>query len=692
MLKTKTAFLVAIILLAAGCTKRINLSGNKKLIRCATPELHLAIQRTNPEVITQERKIEDLIQQYYKRYTGEQDGTGAARGSRLIIPVVVHVLYNNSATDATNIPEARITEQIDRLNADFRRLNTDAGSVPAAFASVAADSRIEFALCKRDPGCNATTGIVRKLVTTTNFDVRDAKFSSRGGDDAWDTRKYLNIWVVPNICLGGSCTGWLGASSFPSDPLNEYGFVVGYRYMGNGAAPFNLGRTATHEFGHFFNLRHTWGDDCGMGNGTCSSPAECAGSDYVGDTPNQGEMNYGVPTFPVTDCCSPSSPGVMFMNYMDYTDDRGMFMFTQGQVDRMVATLYTTQAGLLASDALIPPPASAGPDLFIQDTPEDTGNEPNNESPGFYYSEDIWIRNTNPDGAMNQEHQNPIYRPGGGGSNYVYVRIRNRGCSPAASVNVRLYWAKASSGLGWPNPWTGGIMVGSALMGSEVVTATPVSTGAVPGGSSVIVQFPWNPPNPADYMAAFGDDKGHFCLLAVIEPVPPTAPPADLSTLVKNNKKIAWKNVEVAGADGDGRAASTLLANYDKDNIHFSIGFGLAPREESPFDNGTVYVQLNDRVYRDWIAGGKRGKNITVGDSGLIRLNNSDATIDNLTLVYKQIEPLKLRFVQNTRQAKPGAHIYFIDIKQYRTEVGPKNFIGAQRVWIKTMNRNIKGN
>lgn len=668
----------------AGCSKLNYPTGQKKLKRCAANEVHADILRTDPTVQLQAEKIEKEVRQYYERYAGERKGDGAARGGRLIIPVVVHILYNNSTSDPTYISDTKVTEQIDRLNADFRRANTDAGSVPAAFAGLAADSRIEFALCKRDPMCNATTGIVRKRITATSLDVRDAKFSSRGGDDAWDTRKYLNIWVVPDVCLGGDC-GFLGASSFPSDPINEYGFVVAYRYMGNTTDPsFNLGRTATHEFGHFFNLFHIWGDDCGPGNGVCNSPAECAGSDLVDDTPNQGEMNYGVPTFPLTDCCTPTSPGVMFMSYMDYVDDRAMFMFSQGQVDRMIATLYTTQAGLLASDALIPPPVAAGPDLFIMDTPEDIGNEPNNESPGFYFSEDIWIRNSAPDGASNQEHQNPIYRPTGGASNYVYVRIRNRGCAPASSVNIKLYWAKASAGLSWPNPWTGGITVGSALMGSEIVTGTPVATGTIAGGSSTIVQFAWNPPNPADYAAAFGDDKGHFCLLAAIEPI--STAPADLNTLVKNNKTIAWKNVEVSSGTGRGREASTLLANYNERRTRFSMGFGLTKNEESPFDHGTVYVQLPEKLYQNWIAGGSKGRNIADLSKGLIQLKNSSATIDNITLAYKQIESVKLRFVQNEQKIRTGAHTYFIDIKQYYDKVSADNFVGAQRVWIKVAN------
>ncbi len=286
-----------------------------------------------------------------------------------------------------------------------------------------------------------------------------------------------------------------------------------------------------------------------------------------------------------------------------------------------------------------------------------------------------------PDGTTNQEHQNPIYRPGTATPNYIYVRVRNRGCQPSTSVNVRLFWAKASTGLGWPNPWTGGITTGGALMGNEA--GTPVATGTIAGGSSTIVQFAWNPPNPADYMAAFGDDKGHFCLLAAIEPL--STSPMDLNTMVQNNKTIAWKNVQVAGAGG-GREASTLLANYNENRNRFALSFNEVPRELSPFNDGEVYVQLPKRVYRDWLANGSQGRNISIADknTGLIRLENSKAIISNITLAYRQTESLQLYFRTNDKRRQRGASCYFIDIKQYYDEVADNNFTGGQRVWIKT--------
>src|SRR5207253_634101 len=120
-------------------------------------------------------------------------------------------------------------------------------------------------------------------------------------------------------------------AQFPGGPASTDGVVVLYSSVGSIASPgtelhYNLGRSATHEIGHWLNLFHIWGDD----NGSCN------GSDQVSDTPNQGNNNFGCPSFPHTDNCA-SGNGVMFMNYMDYTDDDCMNMFTAGQKDRMQA-------------------------------------------------------------------------------------------------------------------------------------------------------------------------------------------------------------------------------------------------------------------------------------------------------------------------------------------------------------------
>jgi len=202
---------------------------------------------------------------------------------------------------------------------------------------------VQFCLAQRDPNGNASNGIVRKLTTSTSFSTNDnVKRSANGGSDAWPSSSYLNLWVC-NIS-----GGILGYAQFPGGSAATDGVVVNYNAfgtIGTAAAPFNKGRTATHEVGHWLNLYHIWGDD---GTG-------CTGSDNVTDTPNQGDENYGCPSFP-TASCSNGPNGDMYMNYMDYTDDACMFMFTNGQKARMQALFATGgfRASLLNSLGCVP--------------------------------------------------------------------------------------------------------------------------------------------------------------------------------------------------------------------------------------------------------------------------------------------------------------------------------------------------
>lgn len=258
-------------------------------------------------------------------------------GSIIKIPVVVHVVYN---TPAENISDLQIQSQIAVLNKDYRKLNLDTTFIPAPWKSVAADAGIEFFLAQKDPAGNDTNGITRTSTTVTQFNYdNQVKKTSTKGQDPWDPSKYLNLWVCD---LGPSLYGF---AQFPSDystsPLTD-GVVLNYTAFGtNGAAksPSNGGRTATHEIGHWLDLYHIWGDDGGG----------CTGDDLISDTPNQGSAHYGCTlTYPyTTDPCTPGTPGIMFMNYMDYGDDQCLVMFTKGQAARIMNTLNTIRSSIL---------------------------------------------------------------------------------------------------------------------------------------------------------------------------------------------------------------------------------------------------------------------------------------------------------------------------------------------------------
>jgi len=281
---------------------------------CGSTEYQMMIEQEDPSIIQRREDIEQFTRDYL---------SSNPQGERALvtIPVVVHVVYN---TTEENISDAQIQSQITVLNQDFRKLNADVANTPSAFTALAGDSNIEFCLATVDPNGNPTNGIVRVPTTATSFGTNNTvKSASSGGSNAWNASKYLNMWVCD---ISGTI---LGYAQFPGGSASTDGVVIDYLYfgtIGTATAPFNKGRTATHEVGHWLNLRHIWGDD---GTG-------CTGSDQVSDTPNAAGPNTGCPAFPrVT--CSNGPNGDLFMNYMDYTDDACMYMFSNGQVARMQA-------------------------------------------------------------------------------------------------------------------------------------------------------------------------------------------------------------------------------------------------------------------------------------------------------------------------------------------------------------------
>jgi hypothetical protein len=334
-------------LVLAGLLSATGVMAQSGFKRCESAE-HLEEQmQQDPSMRTRLESIERFTEKYVKNSANQR--TNAI----VTIPVVVHVVYK---TSAQNVSDAMINAQIDVLNKDFAKLNADANKVPSAFAGLAAATNVRFVLAKRTPTGAATTGIVRKATTKTSFTSNNGvKKSSTGGSTAWDATKYLNIWV----CNLGS--GLLGYAQFPGGSTATDGVVVLYSSLPGGTAvPYNKGRTATHEVGHYLNLRHIWGD------------ASC-GNDLVTDTPTQSTANYGCPAYPHKTC---SNNGDLSMNYMDYTDDGCMYMFSTGQSARMDALFaaggarvgITTSLGGVAPSGAI----AASND---ENTPEADGSE-----------------------------------------------------------------------------------------------------------------------------------------------------------------------------------------------------------------------------------------------------------------------------------------------------------------------------
>jgi hypothetical protein len=238
------------------------------------------------------------------------------QGNIIKIPVVVHILYHQPSE---NITDEQVYSQIEALNRDYRRKAADTVNTPTVFKPLAADCEIEFQLAISDPRRRSTSGIIRKYTPITYWEANDKmKFSSEMGDDAWDAKSYLNIW----ICNLEQVAGY---SSLPGGPGNKDGVVIGYPVFGtiNTMYGFDMGKTAVHEIGHWLNLKHTWGD------------ADC-GDDNVDDTPKQSNYNQGCPSG-IHISCSNGPNGDMYMNYMDFVNDACMNLFTSGQKARMRA-------------------------------------------------------------------------------------------------------------------------------------------------------------------------------------------------------------------------------------------------------------------------------------------------------------------------------------------------------------------
>ncbi len=277
--------------------------------KCHSHEILQQQLAADPAFARRFAEIEEFTQDVLRnpqQYRLLADGT-------IEIPVVVNVLYR---TNAENISQAQIQSQIDVLNKDFSATNSDYNQTPSAFQSVrSGDIGIKFVL----------SNVVRKSTKKSSWRTDNSmKLASKGGINATSPSTTLNIWVC-NLA-----NGILGYAQFPGGSSATDGVVVDNNAMGVGGtttAPFNLGRTATHEVGHWLNLRHIWGD------ATC-------GNDGVLDTPLHNTANYGCPAVGHRSTCS-GTPLEMTMNYMDYTNDACMYMFSVGQKDRMKATFLS---------------------------------------------------------------------------------------------------------------------------------------------------------------------------------------------------------------------------------------------------------------------------------------------------------------------------------------------------------------
>lgn len=308
MIKKTFAFLTGCVILGVGCSKTNTNEEETAMPQsegrmCGSYENLQRQLAEDPSLSSRMAEIETFTE---KVLANPQAYQSRLVNGRIVIPVYVNVLYN---TAAQNISAAQIQSQIDVLNKDYSATNTDYGNTPSIFQSVrSGDIGVTFELA----------GVVTKQTNKTSWRANDdMKKSTKGGINPTNPTTALNLW-----CCNLS-NSLLGYAQFPGGAAATDGVVIDTEAFGITSGPYGLGRTATHEVGHWLNLRHIWGD------ATC-------GNDFVADTPLHNTSNGGCPTYPHYSTCT-GTPVEMTMNYMDYTYDACMYMFTLGQKARMQA-------------------------------------------------------------------------------------------------------------------------------------------------------------------------------------------------------------------------------------------------------------------------------------------------------------------------------------------------------------------
>jgi len=316
---------------------------------CSTVEYDNYLRAVNPAYAKERDEMKIKMADYSATHKYERNSAAT-----LIIPVVVHVLWN---TAEQNISDEQIMSEIDALNEDYSITNANIAEVPSVWAGLVGSSHLYFSIARRDDNGMPASGIIRKQTSAPSFAVgADMKYDSTGGSTAWNRDHYLNIWVC-NL-ENGSSQDVLGFAQFPSFSNADIdGIVIHYRAFGrtgNNLKPqYNLGRTATHEIGHWLNLEHIWGAN-----------SDCNDDDHIGDTPRQESSTYGCPSLPHVSCNN-GPDGDMFMNYMDYTDDKCMMLFTTDQRSRMDQAIQAYRFKLEEADSSVLPVTPLATDIRI---------------------------------------------------------------------------------------------------------------------------------------------------------------------------------------------------------------------------------------------------------------------------------------------------------------------------------------
>lgn len=584
----------------------------------------------------------------------------------ITIPVVAHVVQ---PAGAAPISDQQISTQIEQLNRDFRRNNTDElDKIPEAFRVLAADTRIQFVLARRTPDAKASNGILRATAGKDAFEYmplanspearNPVKFKTSGGEDAWPSDAYLNLWICK--LNKDAKEGYASlVADFP-DRASEDGVVLNSDYLSTSIPGRNKGRVLTNLVAKWLGLKDIWG------MGTLN------GSDEVEDTPVQDGPNQGLANYPYFKRAA-SPYGDLYCNFMDATNDEQRIMFTAGQADRMYAVLQTQRAGMRDSEGGMAEDRApaAGIDHFIEDQVGDTGTEPNPLPGPYYYAEGIAVNQNST--ATDMTQTGAIVQVGAAITNYIHVRVKRTGAgAPPPSEVLHVYYADASTGN---NDWY------DATRWTEIGSGYSTYTGWIANTRYI------NPPItlPASLPSS------HICLIARLEQEAQSCPDRScngspghplmaLGTYARDNNNTAWQNLDIVASRSSGGNAmgneqgprtpgsESRFANFSAKPVQARLVFSNLPNETPIFNFGKVALS-GKRLLELWDQSGRVGDGVEQIDSQLV-VTKAGAFI-GLTILPGESNRFKIKFLGNEKT--PNLRdIYQLNLEQQEPDATGK--------------------
>lgn len=314
-------------------------------------EERCGIEHRISNMITTDSSLLKTMQNAQKRLLTKIKENDYSKSGTKSIPVVFHIVWHE---EWENVSTDKILKQLTIINDFFKSTEQNIEQIPLEFQSVIGHPNIEFCLALETPDGQPTNGIIRQYSPNNQIGQTDNLFyTSLGGSSAWDTEKYLNIWIVESINNRGfAFFPWMATKDID-------GIVLGTKEISELGEPGYGGKVAIHEIGHYLGLSHIWG------NSIPSNDEDCINDDGIEDTPYQWIWTPQCPSPNSTDLPHSCGSNDMYVNFMDYTEDKCLLMFTKQQSDFMLASLAEYRSGLV-SNGLACTPYEQELDIYIK--------------------------------------------------------------------------------------------------------------------------------------------------------------------------------------------------------------------------------------------------------------------------------------------------------------------------------------